>query len=61
MLLFLAIKLRCVSKNLQSAKSPGYDSAYLLCQQTFHVLAINQLIQQKYVTLFDPTPTAYGL
>jgi len=41
MLLFLATKLRCVSKNLQSQQKA-------LCQQEFHVSAINELIQQKY-------------
>jgi len=45
----------------ESAKSPGDDSAYMLCQQTFHESAINELIQQIYATHFDPTPTACGL
>jgi len=51
----------CQQKLAESAKSPGYDSAYMLCQQKFHVSAINELIQQKYVTHFETTPTACGL
>jgi len=43
----------CQQKLAESAKSPGSDSAYMLCQQKFHVYAINELIQQKYVTHFD--------
>jgi len=45
----------------ESAKSPGDDSVYMLCQQKFDESAINELIQQNYATHFDPTPTACGL
>jgi len=38
----------CQQKLAESAKSPGYDSAYMPCQQEFHASAINELIQQKY-------------
>jgi len=51
----------CQQKLAESAKSPGYDSAYMPCQQKFHVSAINELIQQKYATHFETTPTACGL
>jgi len=42
MLLFLATKLCCVSKNLQSQQKPCYDSAYMLYQQIFYESAINE-------------------
>jgi len=41
----------------ESTKSPGADSVYMLCQQKIDDSAINELIQQKYATYFDPTPT----
>jgi len=50
MLLFLANQTTlCQQKLGELAKSPGYDSAYMSCQQElFHASAINELIQQKY-------------
>jgi len=46
---------------VESAKSPGDGSAYMLCQQKIGEPAINEPIQQKYATNFDPTPTACEL
>jgi len=49
------------ARRAESAKSPGDESAYMLCQQKFHESAINELIQQTYATHFDARPTACGL
>jgi len=57
----LATKTTLCQQNLLSQQKALVIIKHICCVSKICRLSNNELIQQKYATHFDPTPTAYGL